>query len=391
VEVAAVALTAGLLVAALRQPLGTAPALLGGIALVTSPLVLYYGRLVYLEPLTALGLTAAALLVLGIRARRPELAGAAAGVAIALAIGTKLLAAPDAVGIGAGVAIVAIRDRASLRWLGGMAGGLAACVTLWVVVVWLPNRDAVAAVVRTWPPETLPGSIGGVLDRISQYVRANDGTLALSAVQLTGAGIGAIVSFARWRRLAPDARLLLAAGVGWAVAGFATLAIVPYSPNRYVVPTLPALALVIAVGAHAAIGWLSGPGTRRSFVLVAGAVLAGVLLAAPGLGRYAQWMGSTATTLPQIQDRVRTIIPAGAVVEGPYAPLFAMRADATTIITNFGANPGDLYLTKGVRWYVGARTTSPVWAALHPGPWSQRQVVTCVTWAAAPVCIYHFP
>src|SRR5439155_18980237 len=85
VEIAAVALTAGLLVAALRQPLGTAPALLGGIALVTSPLVLYYGRLVYLEPLTALGLTAAALLVLGIRARRAELAGAAAGVAIALA------------------------------------------------------------------------------------------------------------------------------------------------------------------------------------------------------------------------------------------------------------------------------------------------------------------
>jgi hypothetical protein len=288
------------------------------------------------------------------------------------------------------VAIVGIRDRASLRWLGGMAGGLAVSVILWVVAVWLPNRDAVAAVVRTWPPETLPGGIGGVVERISQYIRANDGTLSLSAALLIGAGIGALVSFASWRRLIPEARLMLAVGVGWAVAGFGTLAIVPYSPNRYVVPTLPALALVIAVGAHAAIRWLS-PEARRSILLAAVGVLAAVLLAAPGLGRYAGWMGSTATTLPQIQERVRTIIPAGAVVEGPYAPLFAMRADATTIITNFGANPGDLYATRGVRWYVGGRTSSPAWAPLHPGPWSQRHVVTCVTWAATPVCIYQLP
>src|SRR4029077_7711196 len=151
--------------------------------------------------------------------------------------------------------IVGIRDRACLRWLGGMALGLLGCVVLWVVVVWVPNREAVAAVVRTWPPETLPGSIGGLVQRISQYIRVNDGTLALSAAQLVGAGTGAVVSLVRWRRLAPDARLLLAVGVGWAIAGFGTLAIVPYSPNRYVVPTLPALALVIAVGAHAAIGW----------------------------------------------------------------------------------------------------------------------------------------
>ena len=390
VEIAAVALSAGLLVAALRRPLGIGPALLGGIALASSPLVLYYGRLVYLEPLTALGLTAAALLVLGTRARRPEAVGAAAGVAIALAVGTKLLAAPDAFGIGAGVAIVGMRDRACLRWLGGMAGGLAASVTLWVVAVWLPNREAVAAVVRTWPPETVPGSIGGIVERISQYIQANDGTLTLSAPLLIGAGLGAVLGLARWRRLSPEARLLLSVGIGWAVAGFGTLAIVPYSPNRYVVPTLPGLALVIAVGTHAAIGWPS-PSARRSIVLTAVGMLAPVLLAGPGLTRYAAWMGSTATSLPQIQDQVRTIIPVGAVVEGRYAPLFAMRADATTIITNFGANAGDLYATRAVRWYVDEKTSSPAWAGLHPGPWSQRQVVMCVTWAGAPVCIYHLP
>lgn len=391
VEIGATALITILFAAALRRPLGIGPAMLGAIAFATSTLVLYYGRLVYLEPLTALGLTVAALLVLGIGTSRPEIAGAAAGVAIAWAIGTKLLAAPDAAGIGAGVLLVGARNRSCLRWLAGLVGALMACVLLWAAVIWLPNRETVAAVARTWPPESLPTSIGMLMQRLTQYLHVNDGTLALTAAQLVGAAIATIVSVTRWRRLAPEARLLLVVGLGWAVAGFGTLAIVPYSPNRYAVPTLPSLALLIATGAHAALGWLSELGVRRGIARVAGGVFVAVVLAAPGLWRYAQWMATTATTLPQIQDQVSAILPAGAVVEGGYAPLFAMRANATTIITKFGSNPGDLYATRAVRWYVGETTLSPAWAGLHPGPWSQRQQVMCVTWNAVPVCIYHLP
>lgn len=391
VEIGAIALAAALLAGTLRKPLGTGPALLGAIGFATSALVLYYGRLVYLEPLTALGLTVAALLVLGIAARRPEIAGVAAGVAVACAIGTKLLALPDAAGIAAGVLLVDLLSRSALRWLAGMVGGLVVCVVLWGLVIWLPNQDAIAAVVRTWPPETLPRSISELVARMSQYLGSNDRTLIFSAPLLIGAGVGTVVGIARWRRLTAGSKRLLGAGLGWAVAGFGTLAIVPYAPNRYAVPTLPALALLLAVGAHAAVGWLRGSGARRGFALAAGGVLVAALMAGPGLWRYARWMASTPTTLPAIQDKVRTLIPAGAVVEGGYGPLFAMRADATTIITNFGANPGDLYATRGVRWYVGATTSSPAWVALHPGPWSQRQQVMCVTWDAVPICIYRLP
>lgn len=391
VEITIVALLAALLVAAPRGALGTWPAVLGAVALSTCALVLYYGRLVYLEPLTALGLTITSLTVVAIGSNRAGVAGVAAGVAVAVAIGTKLLALPDALGIVGAVLIVGIRLPSCRQWFVGLVVGLGICTIGWGILVWLPNRAVIDAVARTWPPEPLPTSLGMLLNRIRAYAAHNDQTYLLSAPLLIGAGVGVVTSVLRWHALETRVRLLFAAGLGWTIAGLGLLAIVPYAPNRYVVPTLPALALLVMVGAHAATAWL--PKARRRRLVVGGVlgVAAALLLAGQGFLSYVRWNSQGTTTLPAVQAHALEIIPTGATIEGPYAPLFAMRVHATTIITNFGANPGDLYVTRNVRWFVDRTTSAPPWAAAHPDVWSTRRAVLCASWGGVPVCVYTLP
>jgi hypothetical protein len=392
VEILATAATCTALVAGLRRPLGSVPALIAGLSFSSCALVLYYGRLIYLEPLTSLGLAIAAVLVVGATGMRPILSGAAAGLAIACAVGTKLLAVPDAPGLLIGVAVAGFGIPGARRWLVAAVGGLAVAFIVWGVLVWLPNRAEVAAVLRTYPGETLPGTLQALLSRVQGYLLHNDNVGGLAGPLLLGAALGSIAAIVRWRQLSPPVRLLMAGALGWAIAGFGTLAVVPYSPNRYVVPTLPALAILVGVGAHALASVLSdrsGSQLRLARVAVVLAIMAG--LSAPGLVQYARWMSATPSTLPAVQERVAGLIAPSATVEGSYAPLFAMRAKATTIFTAFHTNPGDLYATRHVRWFIGRPDEVPSWTRAHAAAWAGRQEVMCAPWGGGPVCVYAIP
>ncbi len=387
VEIAAIAATVGLITLGLRRVAGPGPALLGGIAFATSTLVLYYGRLSLLEPMTTLGLVAGAVLLVTGGDRRPALAGVLAGLALAAAIATKALALASAGGILAGALLVAWRHPpARRRWVASVVTlGIAAAA--WGLLVLLPNRAQIAAVLTTLPPESLPTSLHEAVRRIAGYLHGGDSVVALSAPLLIGGAIGLAAGLVRWRRLGSDSRMLLLVATGWFVAGFGLLTVVPYSPSRYVLPALPPLALLIGVGLHAVSGWRP----RSAWIRPAAGVLLAAALAAPGLTSYAGWIARTPASAPAIQAAFAAAIPPGVAVEGPYAPLLAMRTSGPTLFTNFGINPGDLYAQRGVRWLVLSAHEVPVWAPLHKAEWAARRLVASTTWGGNQISLFALP
>ena len=390
VSVAAVALTMAALGWSLRRPLGSVPALLASLAYGTSTLVLYYGRLAFLEPMVALGLTAGALLAMRAHDRHSGRWGALAGIALAIAIGTKPSAAFAAVGILVGLGVVGARSSAVRRWLGGAVVVIAGAGLAWVALVGLPNRDAVATDLRIWASEPILGSLTGALQRVAAFPLHNDRVTRLAAPILLFGSLGWVVAL-RVRRSLPAATLaLLAVATGWLVAGFALLAVAPYRPNRYEVPLLPALAILGAIGASVLIPRLLRGSRVRTAVV--GASVAGVLVV-PGLLSFGGWMTTSHSRLPEIQSEVRSILSSGAVVQGDYAPAFALQAPVVTLVSRppTRVNPGDLYRSRGVRWYVGSVDSAPAWASLHPLEWSSRISRMCATWGGHEICLWQVP
>ena len=128
-------------------------------------------------------------------------------------------------------------------------------------------------------------------------------------------------------------------------------------------------------------------------MLTAGAGLAlAAALVAPGLVLQLDWATSAPSTLPGIQARVAALVPPGAVVQGDLAPVLAMQARATTIVSRpaTSVNAGDLYETRGVRWVLTAGP-APQWAALHPAAWAARTRELCVSWGPGETCLYRLP
>lgn len=387
VEIAATAGTASVIVLGLRRTVGFGPALIGGIAFGTSALVLYYGRLALLEPLVALGMTVGAVLLATGSDRRPVLAGVVAGLGLAIAIGTKALAIPSTGGLLAVALLVGWRRRpARQRWTAA-AITLAVAAAAWLVLIGLPHRAAVTADLATLPLETAPANLGQALARIRSYVFGSDGVLTLGAPLLIGGAVGAVVGLVRWRRLEPATRDLLVIAIGWFIASFGLLTLVPYAPSRYVVPSLPPLALMIGVGAHALFSWRPWPSWFRPVSVVAIVVV----LSAPGLITYARWTASAPMTVPSVQARFAAAIPPGVTVAGNYAPLLAMRTRGPTVFSLFGINQGDLYTLRGVRWVVVQQGEVPSWAAQHPVAWAARRLILATTWGMDRVELYQLP
>ena len=100
-SVAAVVLVATMV----TRRLGAVAGVVAGMAMASSSLMLFYGRLAILEPMVALFLTAGVVLLLSHATDRPLTRGFAAGAAFALAIGTKPSAALAVAGIIFGVAV----------------------------------------------------------------------------------------------------------------------------------------------------------------------------------------------------------------------------------------------------------------------------------------------
>ncbi len=395
VSVVATALTVLAIGWGLRRALGTGPAILGALALGSCALFIYYGRLALLEPSVALWLTLGGLLVLAADGRRAALTGIAAGLCFGAAIGTKPNAAFAVVGLLAAVAVAdGWRSAAVRRWVAGALATLLVLGLAWTLLVYLPNRAQVAAVLQSWPTEQLPRTAGELWRRVIGYFFIeNDTTLGLAGPLLIGGSAGGLVALATWRQRSPLERRLVAAAGGWAAASFAVLAALPYHPNRYAVPIMPAMAILLAVGAAILVGRL------RTALPASGLLLAGFAVAAavtvPGLLRYQTWIDSSGSTLPGIQARLADAVPPGAVVEGRYAPLFLMRAPVVTLfsVSAWNLNEGDLYRTRGVRWVLTSADDIPSWAeGPEAAAWAARQVVSCAPWGAEPsVCLYRLP
>ena len=394
VSIVAVALTVAVLGWGLRRAIGRGPALLAALAYGASALTLFYGRLAFLEPTVTLGLTTGAALAL--RADRVGSGrwGVLAGLALAFAIGTKPSAAFAAAGILAGVAMVGRRSPDVRRFLAGAVLAAMAAALAWVVLIGLPNREAVATDLRIWASEPLFASPGAMLHQVLTFPVRNDGFLLLAAPIVLFGLAGLAVAVRRRVALTGPSRMLLAVAIGWLVVGLGLLALAPYRPNRYELPLLPAFAILGGVGAALGLPTLDRRWPGGSTVA---AILVGLTVVAPGLLADASWMSRTGTTLPDIQARVGAIVPAGATVQGDLAPAFALTDPVVALVSRPATrvNPGDLYLTRGVRWYVGARTgaqtSAPAWARLHPGEWSARAARLCVPWGGTEACLWQIP
>jgi 4-amino-4-deoxy-L-arabinose transferase-like glycosyltransferase len=395
VSVVATLVTLGALGAVLRRHVGGGPALLAVIALGFSTLVLYYGRLAFLEPMVSMWLTLGALTVLLARGPRAGRWGIAAGVLLALGVGTKPSALASAVGMLVAVGIVGFRQPSVRRWVAGSAAAIGVAGAAWAALVWLPNRSAISGVLRIWASEPIIAPIRTVLRRVLAYPLSNDGFLVASAPLVAAGAAGwALAVWAR-RRLTPELRLLVALATGWIVFGLGLLAVAPYRPNRYEVPILPAFAILVGVGARVAddAARTRWPRWRQGRLPVVAGTLLAVVLIAPGLAAFATWMANATYRLPEIQAQLQAEVPAGSVSQGDYAPAFLMRAPAVTIVSRPATNisAGDLYATRGVRWVVTTDGQPPQWAAQHPDAWAARRQVLCSPWGTANVCVWQLP
>ena len=390
VSIVATVLTMALLAIDLRPRVGRWPAALASIAYGGSTLVLYYGRLAFLEPVVVLFLTAAALLA--VRSVLPTAGrwGIAGGVCLALAIGTKPSAAFAALGILAGVLAVGHGSQAARRWLAGALGSLVIAGASWIVLIGLPNRAQVATDLRIWAQEPIFASLRVMQFQVSTFLTRSDGFPVLAAPLLVGGALGLALAVRARRSMSPQLGTLVAVATGWLVFGIGFLALAPYRPNRYFVPMLPALAILVGIA-----GWALRPGFVRLPRGLRGAVGAVVVVAlvAPGAIAYAGWIGAATYDLPAVQAALASAIPAGGVVQGDLAPGFALRAPAVTIVSRpaTSINPGDLYQSRGVRWFVGSPGSPPEWAAEHASAWAARTEVLCAPWGGESVCVWQLP
>ncbi len=398
VAIACVSLSAVALVWGLRGAVDRRSAAFAGVAFAASGLILVYGRLAFLEDMVVLGLVLGSVVL--VRDERLSLRwGAVSGVCYAIAIGAKPSAAFAVAGILVAVAVLGLRDRAARRWVAGALGTIVVAGLLWAAIVWLPSRDVVALDLKIWAPENLNLAPLGMLKSAWHYFTGDNdhifGTLLGPLIGLGAAGFLTIVLLRR-RLTRSQARLALVA-IGWLAAGFGILLIASYRPNRYVVPLVPALAILAALGIQLASGWLverrsgtgAGSGPRMAGALVLVVTLAA---AAPGIAWYGSWARGATYNLPDIQARFASAVPAGERVAGRESALFLMRSDAVTLITQPGggpANHGDLY-AQGVHWYVLPADDPPP-PGVPAAIWASRESAMCGQYGGVRECLFHVP
>ena len=390
-SIVASSLAVALLTLAVTRRFGPLSGLITGVGLAMSSLVLYYGRLAMLEPMVMLWLIGAAAAIALDREERWLVPGLVAGASLSLAVGTKPSSAAAALGIVIGAVVAAAgSDRfASQARRGATAIAVVAVAggTWWALVRSIPG--AWDAIVRIWPNQLPEASLGAVMDRVASYPVESDGAVRLAAPLLLATLIGLAVAAARWRSLAPGDRVLVGVCVGWFAVGMLVLLMVPYRPNRYVVPLLPPLAVLAGLGA-----WGVLPIVRRRLpwpgAPVTLAVTAAFVLGVQGAWHLGRWTASATYDLPRIQAEVLHTITDGHAVQGA-GPTMAMRVPVPAIIVQADLNAGDLYASHDVRWLLSNRDAVPSWADDHPDAWAGRELLTCYPWPSGEACLVRVP
>jgi 4-amino-4-deoxy-L-arabinose transferase-like glycosyltransferase len=392
-SILSVGLTTFVLAAGLRQAIGRGPALVAATAFASCWLVLYYGRLAYTETLVMLELTAAVLLIGRAEERRGAGRwGLVAGVLFGLALTTKANAAFGVIGAILALLVLEGRGTAAVRrWLAAALLGLAAIAVAWVVIALLPNPSAVATDLDIWAHQVAPKSIVDLARRILAYPFRSDGALpGLIPVGIGGA-IGAAATVIGWRGMAPTRRRIAVAAIGWVVLQVGVLFVANYRPNRYLLPALPGVILLLGVGVAAVVDrWREHPVSRGRRMALAGASLAVLIL--PGVVVFGGWMTRATEHLGPMQAAVAALLPEGSTVWGGYGPLVAMTARVTTIVPwpPAAANDGPDYRSRPVRWVVTGNH-EPTWIVRDRSIWAARQKRACFEWDGQPVCLVELP
>ena len=217
---ACVSLTAAALVWGLRGAVGRTSATFAGLAFGFSGLILFYGRLAFLEDLVVLGL-ALGTIVLAQDGRLNLRGGALSGCCYAVAIGTKPSALFAVVGILVAVAFVwGWRDPGIRRWLAGSVSVIALAGLAWAIAIWLPNRDAVAIDIRIWPPYQWNLTPVALFNSVREYLTGeNDFIFGRMLLPAIGMGLAGLVAIVVWRKRLSVAQARLAvAAFAWAAA-----------------------------------------------------------------------------------------------------------------------------------------------------------------------------
>jgi len=418
-----VSITAAALVWGLRGVVDRISAAFAGLAFGFSGLILFYGRMAFLEDLVVLGLTVGVLVLA--RGNRLNLRGGLlSGFCFAVAIGSKPSALFAVVGIIVAMAAFSgWRDSGMRRWVAGSVGVIVACGLIWLVVVGLPNQAALAIDVKIWPPYKWNLTPGALLVSTGGYlIGRNDNLYSFLLLPLIVLGFGGLVSIVALRKRLREAQARLAAAAfGWAAFGFGILMIVSYRPDRYVVPLVPSMAILAAIGLNVFLAWLrerraegpeaagagagagagatadpiaeDGAATRapsRRIHLAPGvvAVVAILLAVAPGLAWYGNWARKATYETVAIQNQFADAVPPGEIVAGGNVALFLMRSDAKTVIVGL-ANNGDLY-AQGTRWYLQSVDAAAP-EGVPDSVWAARERVMCATWRGGLTCLFHLP
>jgi 4-amino-4-deoxy-L-arabinose transferase-like glycosyltransferase len=409
--VVCVSLAAIALVWGLRDAVGRVCAAFAGLAFAASGLILFYGRLAFLEDLVVLGLTLGTM-VLSRGSRLTLRDGLITGLCYAIAIGTKPSALFSVVGILLAMGLVwGWRDPGIRRWIVGSTAVIVIAGLIWAIAIWLPNRAAVAIDIKIWPQYQWNLTPVSLFDSVKAYLTGKSdhifGFLLLPLIGLGSAGLLTILAL-RKRLSDVEAKLALA-GFAWAAFGFGILMVSSYRPNRYVVPLVPSLAILAAIGLHLFTGWLRERLAARSAkVEEAGedieaapaarirrwgprlvAAFAIAIAVAPGLAWYGNWARHATYTEVALQNKYADAVPAGELVVGDSdAALFLMRSHARTVIIGL-ANMGDLY-SEGARWYLlWEPAQRPV--GVPEAVWAAAEQVTCSSWRGGTKCLYHLP
>ena len=345
-SVASVAMVAVLVSGAFGIWAGT----LASFALAGQTLFLYYGRLAMLEPMVTFFLMAGALVLVVPSGRGTWRTGLAGGLLLGMASATKPSAGFAALGAVAGAfGAGGFAGRAWRTVLASIAGiGLVGIG--WLALVGLPNWNAVLVDLRIWAREPLPASLGEAGDRISEYLTVSDGAIPMTIGLALTALLGLVLGLWAWRRLDEPQRRLVGVSVGWFVAGMAVLLVVPYRPNRYLVPQLPPLAMLAGV-----VGWTlverTGPWRPMRWL---GAALLAVVLVLPGVGAYAGWASKTSYELESAQRLVEDNVRAGDSVAGELAPTLALRAPVIVYVPRWADGVDDKLPAGDPNWIIVA-------------------------------------
>jgi 4-amino-4-deoxy-L-arabinose transferase-like glycosyltransferase len=356
----ALAVAVLLLALGLARPLGRMAALLAGVALGGSDLMLEHGRLALVEATVVALLTAAFVLAVRAAWRPSPVAGVGLGLLLAAAVSVKATALLPGVVLLAVILVAAVRrrDRPALA-MGLVAAGTAALAALaWLAVVALPNWERLRTALRVWPRVDYLDDPLGIAGRVWRHLADSDQAVGRSLPLLLAAAVGLVVLAVRWRRLRPPARDTLVMAAAWGIGLWLVVAAGDYlpghylAPNRYVVPALPGLAVLAGFGlAFVAyrVGGDAGTAAGQRRAAVAGVAL-GLAVAIPGVATYLDGALRSGRTREADQRILALAVSEDAVVYGAYSPtlLFDTKLATLTPWPSADANVRDPVRRLGV-------------------------------------------